>query len=195
MTEARRDQILTAFEACVVRKGLAQTTLADVAEEAGQPRPLVRHFIGNRDAMVTCLIERLLERGEAQMDRALSVSRQVSPDAMVELLFDEIFADSTSNMIIMELWHLSLRDEALRSRLGALYQKVVFEIGALIAKDAAAEQQDQAFDGAYSAVSLALGSAFFRHLGLQARSPGRVRANAAALVNSAPTFLVEKAPS
>jgi len=33
--EERREQILKAFETCVVRKGLAKTTLADVADEAG----------------------------------------------------------------------------------------------------------------------------------------------------------------
>ena len=50
--EERREQILNAFEVCVGKKGLEGTTLSDVAREAGLPRPLLRHFMGNREEMV-----------------------------------------------------------------------------------------------------------------------------------------------
>ncbi|GEO01303.1 hypothetical protein NSE01_31350 [Novosphingobium sediminis] len=164
--EERREQILKAFETCVVRKGLAKTTLADVAEEAGQPRPLVRYFIGNREAMVTALIDRLLERGEAQLRK---LPRGGTAEQAIDVLLDQVFADETSNIVIMELWHLSLRDHALRERLAAIYDRVIFEISALLDDP---DPRDQAF----SAVALAFGAAFFRHLGLGASSPDKVRA-------------------
>ena len=64
----RRGEILAAFERCVIERGFERTTLANVAEEAGLPRSLVRHFIGNRDEMTKALIDRLLERAQGQID-------------------------------------------------------------------------------------------------------------------------------
>lgn len=172
--DERREEILSAFEACVVRKGLAKTTLIDVAEAAGQPRPLVRYFIGNRAAMVSALIDRLLERGEAQF-RELPKGGTAEP--ALDVVLDAVFADNTTNIVIMELWHLALRDAALRARLAAIYERVIFEVAALTDKP---ESRDQAF----SAVALAFGAAFFRHLGLAPAHAEHVRAASRRLLSS-----------
>lgn len=168
--EERREEILAAFETCVVRKGFAKTTLIDVAEQAGQPRSLVRYFIGNRADMVSALIDRLLERGEAQF-------RQLPSDGTagqaLDLVLDTVFADYTTNIVIMELWHLSMRDAQLRARLAALYERVISEVAALITDD-----ETSGRDRAFVAVSLAFGAAFFRHLGLAPHAPDTVRAAA-----------------
>ncbi len=168
--DERREEILAAFETCVVRKGFAKTTLIDVAEQAGQPRSLVRYFIGNRADMVSALIDRLLERGEAQF-------RQLPSDGTagqaLDLVLDTVFADYTTNIVIMELWHLSMRDAQLRARLAALYERVISEVAALITDDEMSGR-----DRAFTAVSLAFGAAFFRHLGLAPHAPDTVRAAA-----------------
>jgi len=163
--DERRQEILSAFEACVVRKGFAKTTLTDVAEQAGQPRSLVRYFIGNRADMVNALIERLLEKGEAQFRQ---LPRDGETRDTLNQLLNAIFADDTSNIVIMELWHLALRDETLRKRLAAIYQRVMLEVAALVGEDASS-------DNAHAAVSLAFGSAFFGHLGLAPNSPDNIR--------------------
>lgn len=170
----RREEILAAFEACVVRKGLARTTLVDVAEQAGQPRPLVRYFIGNRDAMVTALIDRLLERGEAQLRQLPTGS---TAEQAIDFVLDQVFADETANIVIMELWHLSLRDAPLRARLAAIYERVVLEIAALI-------DGPDPHDRALCAVALALGAAFFRHLGLPAPNTANIHGASHRLLRS-----------
>lgn len=170
----RREEILEAFEACVVRKGLAKTTLVDVAEEAGQPRPLVRYFIGNRDAMVTALIDRLLERGEGQFRQ---LPKGGTAQQAIDVVLYRIFADEITNIVIMELWHLSLRDAALRERLAAIYERVIFEIAALIDGP---EPRDRAF----SSVALAFGATFFRLLGLGPVHAGYVRTASHSLLNN-----------
>lgn len=170
----RREEILVAFEACVARKGLAKTTLVDVAEQAGQPRPLVRYFIGNRDAMVTALIDRLLERGEAQF-RRLPIGS--TAEQAIDFVLDQVFADKTANIVIMELWHLSLRDASLRARLAAIYERVILEIAALI-------DGPHPHDRAFCAVALALGAAFFRHLGLAVPNPANVHGASHRLLRS-----------
>ncbi|WP_229707804.1 serine hydrolase [Tistrella bauzanensis] len=186
VAEERREAILSAFEACVVRKGLAETTLADVAAEAGQPRPLVRYFIGNRDAMVGCLIDRLLARGEAQLALVREGAAAGTPDDLADLLFNRIFADKTTNMVIMDLWHLSLRDEALRVRLGTIYRRLVDHVAQAIARDMAPSGTAPAFDTAFAAVSLAFGTSFFNRLGLTPIDPERLRDRIAGMLSPAP---------
>lgn len=175
VSEERREEILKAFEACVVRKGLAETTLEDVAKESGYPRPLVRYFIGNRDKMVTCLIERILMRGEARFNRILKQNASSSNTKITNLLFDQIFSDNTTNIVIMELWHLSLRDEVLRLRLASVYRRIVSGVSALIKEDVTGKDAKRVSDVALAAVSLAFGTAFFKFIGLTANDPLRVR--------------------
>ncbi|MBK6413040.1 TetR/AcrR family transcriptional regulator [Sphingopyxis sp.] len=161
----RREQILAAFEACVIRSGFAKTTLADVAEEAGQQRSLVRYFIGNREDMIGALIDRLLERAEAQLQ---AIPENDSVEQVLTLLFEHVFDDPTTNAVIMELWYLALRDARLRQRLASVYEILVIKVSTL----ATAEQEH---DRAFAAVSLAFGSAFFRYLGLRPNSPDNLR--------------------
>jgi AcrR family transcriptional regulator len=168
--DERREQILTAFEACVVRKGLEATTLADVAEEAGQPRPLVRYFIGNRDEMITALIDRLLLRGEARMASALG-DGAVTASEVATLLSERVFSDQVSNIVIMELWQQAIRDETLKVRLAAIYRRLVGEVSSRLAGADPGPPSSGAFDAAFAAVSLAFGAAFFTHLGLAANDP------------------------
>jgi len=158
--EERRQEIFAAFEACVVRKGLAKTTLNDVAEAAGLPRPLVRYFIGNRADMVGALIDRLLERGEAQLHR---LPRDADVETTLDLLLDAVFNDQTTNVVIMELWYLALRDRSLRARLADIYERLISAVAGHIAHRA---DDPHLRDRAFAAVALAFGAAFFRHLGI-----------------------------
>lgn len=202
--EERREEILTAFEDCVVRQGLANTTLADVAEAAGQPRSLVRYFLGNRDAMIGHLIERLLERGDHILATFSNTTGSASPTsptsptepASVETLtarvMEKTFADPKVNAVIMELWHISVHDASLRPRVAAMYEAVVREVarqllalnaasGASVAAQdldteaAAARTYEAAYDAAYAAVALSFGSSFFKGLGLYPTAPARLR--------------------
>lgn len=167
--EERRQEIFAAFEACVVRKGLAGTTLHDVAEAARLPRSLVRYFIGNRADMVDALIDRLLERGEAQLHR-LPAGGDV--ETTLDLLLDAVFSDQTTNVVIMELWYLALRDRQLRDRLAGIYERLIAAVAAHMARSG---EDPDLRDRAFAAVSLAFGAAFFRHLGIAPCSPQSLR--------------------
>lgn len=186
VADERRPLILAAFEACVVRRGLDATTLADVAAEAGQPRPLIRYFLGNREQMVAGLVERLLERGEAQLEAVRAAKTPATPADLAKLLFERIFADPTTNAVMMELWHLSLRDAAVRERLRAIYERIVGEIAAQVAPAARGRDAKQAFDSALAAVSLALGSALLKQMGVHANDPRRLLERTAASLDPRP---------
>ena len=55
LAEVRRPQLLEAYAACLARYGVEGTTLDRVAKEAGVTRGLVRHYLGNREAVIRAL--------------------------------------------------------------------------------------------------------------------------------------------
>lgn len=177
--EVRRGEILAAFEACVVRKGFAETTLADVAEAAGQPRSLVRHFIGNRDEMIEALIDRLLERARMQVAQLPALE---TVDQVMSMLMERVFDDPTTNIVIMELWHVALRDPEVRDGLAEVYRSFIEWVTEAIAQD---PDDAPARDRAFASVSLAFGSAFFRYLGLRPPSDAALHRTARAVLTGA----------
>ncbi|MFI5717507.1 TetR/AcrR family transcriptional regulator [Nocardia sp. NPDC051750] len=70
--EARR-QILTAAEAVFERYGVAKTTMDDIAKEANVSRPTVYRYFGDRDSLITALIE---VRARAMFTRARTFLRK-----------------------------------------------------------------------------------------------------------------------
>lgn len=178
--EERRAEILAAFESCVVAKGFELTSLADVAEAAGQPRSLVRHFIGNRDQMVVALIDRLLERALRQID---SMPTQATVDQVMTLLMEQVFDDPTTNIVIMELWHVALRDASVRQRLADVYGGFILRVTAMLADG---QEDSVTHERVFAATTMAFGAAFYRYLGLLPPSPDHLAANVRALLVGKP---------
>lgn len=179
----RREEILHAFEVCVVRKGLAETTLSDVATEAGLPRSLARYFVGNRDEMVELLIERIVARAESGL--VLFRKQEGGRDARkaVDFLFDKVFADDTSNAVVGELWYVARRDEHTRATLRAVYARLAKELTAALTSDPrVAAPKKEVESVALSLLALAYGEASFRVLGLKEASASKVRGQAHRLV-------------
>ena len=88
LSHERREQILDAFARCVARRGLAATALEEVAREAGMKRPILRHYIGNRAALVSALLARLLARWRQEMEE---LAAYVAAAPTVERLVDGLY--------------------------------------------------------------------------------------------------------
>ena len=88
----RTQEILDAFAVCVGRYGLEGATLERIAETAGVKRPILRHYLGNRDEMVAALIEHLGASFDAQTDALLGA---LPAKRRIESLFDILFAAET----------------------------------------------------------------------------------------------------
>ena len=88
LSHERREQILDAFARCVARRGLAATTLEEVAQEAGMKRSILRHYIGNRAALVSALLDRLLGRWRQELEE---LAAYVAAAPTVERLVDGLY--------------------------------------------------------------------------------------------------------
>lgn len=181
--DQRKEEILTAFEACVIRDGLAKTTLKNVADEAGLPRSLVRYFVGNRDQMVTLLIDRMLERGEASFAALRSSGSSMTAKKLVDFLFDRAMGDETSNDVVGELWYLAQRDDDIRQRLAALYQMLADRLVEQMAALGITQSVKARTSVAYTIMSLAYGDSSFDFLNFKSVNRKAARAAAQALVD------------
>ncbi|MFN3212641.1 MAG: TetR/AcrR family transcriptional regulator [Henriciella sp.] len=182
LDQEREPQILKALETCVIRQGLAKTSLKDVAEEAGLPRPLVRHFVGNRDAMIAKLFDGMIDRAEQQLENVQGNDSALSLEKCLDLLFDGVFADETSNALVGELWLLAERDDAIRARLASLYQRVCDRLVGALANEGMGTNEEERRDAAFSLVSLSYGDASFREIGLRAPKRRSIQSHARAIL-------------
>ncbi|WP_145206886.1 TetR/AcrR family transcriptional regulator [Sphingobium sp. B2] len=166
---ARREEILEAFEACVVRQGIERTTLEDIAREAGQPRSFVRYFAGNRDELVAKLVDRLLARTSARV--AKMRERSNGDTAMlVRLYFEEFFSDEHSNRIVIELWRMTNYSDDVARRVFGLYDEILHDLATDLSKGGDGDAQ-AIFDGAYASFSLGLGMSILRSIGVSPVRP------------------------
>ena len=88
LKEQRTEEILDAFARCVARYGVEGSTLERIAEEAGVQRPILRHYIGNKDELIVALgarIERTFDAATDELFEMLPETGRV--DWLVEALF------------------------------------------------------------------------------------------------------------
>jgi len=73
LDEERIPQILDAFERCVIKYGLSETSLEKVAQEAGISRTTIHHYIGGREALIKAAYKRFIEGWLENIDRLADV--------------------------------------------------------------------------------------------------------------------------
>ena len=181
--DRRQEEILAAFEACVVRQGLEKTTLEDVAQAAGQQRSLVRHFAGNRDDMVAALIDRMVRRSEARLQAAARLDGPGSGPALAALLLGDFFEDPVTNAVMAELWHISMRAPEVAARLAGVYRAVLDDLARRLSPPGSPPDAATA-DAVHALFALGLGALVLRRFGLGPVEPARLVALATRLVTA-----------
>ena len=184
MDEQRRAQILASLELCIVEQGLAKTSLNDVAARAGLARPLVRHFVGNRDSMVELLFQSLIDRGEAQLEALASEDNPPNLDHMLDLLFGGLFSNSASNVVVSELWSLARNSNDIQARLRSLYERIFDLLIDGMKAEGYGKSRQERRDTAFCIVSMAYGHASFREIDLSSKKVSAPRRAANTILDS-----------
>lgn len=100
MKEQRTGEILDAFGRCVVRYGLDGSTLERIAEEAGMQRPLVRHFVGNREALERQLADKVIDLSEQSWR---DYRQYLTDERRISWLLDGLFSLQQQNAEFAQL--------------------------------------------------------------------------------------------
>ncbi len=119
--EARRSQITGAAWACFARKGYHQTTMQDIATEAGLSAGAIYRYYPSKEAVLQALNDLSQEMGRALVGSATAGGAgpvdalQVIGQTMFSYFNDPMF--ETITRVNIELWPELLRSEALREGL------------------------------------------------------------------------------
>jgi AcrR family transcriptional regulator len=76
-----RDRILDAAESIVIRSGVSKLTLDAAAAEAGLSKGGVLYHFGTRDALVSAMVERLVEAFDADLAEESAADAAIEPIA------------------------------------------------------------------------------------------------------------------
>lgn len=123
--EERRLQILEAFERCLARNGLEATTLDDVAREAGVQRAMIRHYVGNRDALVREATEHLAAQYRSRAAQALDEAGDaLDVDALLDFFFlgDFVVGMPEQDRVVDSLLAAAASDTEASASLRAMYE-------------------------------------------------------------------------
>ncbi len=102
--EQRAEEILNAFELCVANYGVEGATLERIAEQAGLARALIRHHVGNRDALLDAMVNRFISTAAVISQgffEQLPENNRI--DALLAGLFDPQYSDSHQMRVISAL--------------------------------------------------------------------------------------------
>lgn len=136
LKDTRRAQILDAFEVCVARYGVEGATLAKTAEQAGLARPLVRHNVGNREELISALVDRFLERSQNKMQTFVdALPANDTARHAVEWLFDPQYADTQLVQVAYALITFSADNAEMAEKMQAWVADFAERLTRLIADD------------------------------------------------------------
>ncbi len=124
LSQERRAAILDAAAECIRRFGLEMTTLERIAAQAGVQRPIIRHYIGNRDDLLAALIEHLTERYRRDYETlAAKLSQRHRVQAMLKFLFaGDFLAQPDEDAVIDALLAAAAKNRRARNCLRGMYE-------------------------------------------------------------------------
>jgi AcrR family transcriptional regulator len=127
LTEQRHEDILDAFERCLIKYGLDESTLERVAQEAGKSRNIIRHYIGNREDLIAAFVERILSRIKQVSEEILAnTPRQKLIPKVLDFLFEERSADSPPDLgerMLGGMWHIREQSPKVQQALLNFYKE------------------------------------------------------------------------
>jgi len=119
VAKERRAQILDAFHRCAIRNGLKETSLREVAEEAGLPVSNLHHFFKNRDEMVSELNKHII--GGIIDDFKAEFREENNPQKRFKKSIDFLFSPRAQKLedgsLYYDFWSAAHRSEAVRQTL------------------------------------------------------------------------------
>ncbi len=166
LKDERIEQILDAFEYCLETQGMQGTTLDSVAIRAGMARRMIRHYIGNRDALMNMAVARIVEKFNA--NAFAFVDDAPTPErihAGLQYLFSEGFNQLPSTKMVAALLPVSLHEESVREAVKSIYDSFHENIDNELAEFVPKAPKEERQQGAFSIMCLSFGGGWMNNIG------------------------------
>lgn len=103
LKEERTKMILIAIRYCVARYGLEGATQDRIADAAGMKRPMLRHYLGNREAMIETFIDHMANELNTETDWLIdALPDEERMSAMLDILFGPIGISDAETLLAFQ---------------------------------------------------------------------------------------------
>lgn len=186
LAKQRREELLDAFERCIVKYGLEGTSLEQVATEADMTRSIIRHYIGNRDKLVEALIERIIRQYTEQL---IAEFEGITPEQSIQYSLDSMFSEqetmsSRDKIIIDVLMAAKDRYPAAKKMLIQMFEALVKSFADDLRKVYKKASKEQCLQVSYAIICMSEMHESFMWLGMKKQYHQDARAMADTLLKT-----------
>lgn len=186
LADERRTRIIDALAEVIRAVGYEAATLELVAAEAGVQRTLIRHYFGNRDALISAALVHItgkyLEDFRSTMQN-LSAERSLA--GMVDYLFGGVFNQRFEDEAVIDaLIAASGRSETVGAAVLRMYETFETTLEGALVRVFPQTDPQRVREAAYALMCLAEQHASMRGLGLGASREAGIKRAALALLDT-----------
>jgi AcrR family transcriptional regulator len=128
----RRAEIVGALYNCILKRGYQNTSVRDIAAEAGIQVGALYYYFENKDEILYSLADYVFEKYKRNFLRLTGEQPDKSPEDMLkeglQFFFIDIAGDRSLVIVFQELLVISRHDKKLRTSLGKLYKQYREEV-------------------------------------------------------------------
>ena len=173
----RKEDILNAFEQCILERGIEGTSFQHIAQVLGVDRKMISHYFGNREALVDAMTQRIDNGFNSRMNEALAnLEQSASIIELVETFYDQNESNEHTEILWAEITAYATRSEAVRDRLRQSYDNMLWSVGEALKRDYPDAPQKGFQTAVYTIAILLERSPMFEWLGVKGASVKPVKA-------------------
>lgn len=184
LSDERRPQIVAAAKRAITKHGVDGATQEVIADEAGMSRALIRHYLGNRDAVLDAVWDETVgeyllavEETTAVTDPPTEVERAVGRFLASSFVYEE------DDAIILAFLHESRKNERIRSRTHATYARVEENLSRLLRAASPGLSESEIATRAHALMAMSMGALMLDLLQPQSARAHRLTGIASSLVS------------
>ncbi|CAN5675388.1 TetR/AcrR family transcriptional regulator [soil metagenome] len=158
--EIRRDEIVAAARACVVRHGFHAASMQQIAQEARMSVGQIYRYFPNKEAIVHAIVERIVSQRIAWI---ASTGRQMDlPQVLASRMFDESPSEADDRVLLLEVTAEAARSPTVAAMVRAADRRLHAQALATVRLDHPALTEAEAAARVEFMAVLAEGTAFRR---------------------------------
>lgn len=175
VADERRKQIIEATLKTIAENGVSATTLDLIAKTAEMSRGHVRHFVGNRDALLVDAARSFYADEEGETTAILPASITSLTDALEYLFGSEFVASTSENTIVLGFVELSRKLPEIAAVLSEVYLDTQSRLSEMLANEFPGADADVRADLAVTILATALGNVFLEDFSHNPDRPAQSR--------------------
>lgn len=167
LKEDRVEEILDAFDDCLVKYGLQGVTLERIAQKAGLARRMILHYIGRKDDVIAAAALRVAMSFKTDAHKFMTASDDKRRlEAGIDYLFSEDFYSLPNARLVAALLPASLYDPKIKTVVYKMYGLFLDELIIELKATYPHQTDDKLRECAYNIVCLSFGSGWMSNINL-----------------------------